>query len=1007
MRDRSNMPSIRNRVTVDDSRRSGPVQQAQQVSRPPSTGSGKEKGKDKTFMDRWVEPSLAAPKPSYQDHGAGPYGVLEHMQPLGEVPSAKVKARAKGDGSRKSVLGRSSAAPGADAQETPEGTPAPTAGTPQPMDLPVQQPVVIDDERDADYAPTANGKKKERATRTRAVKRKSESTSSATPAAQPPQTIVTPHKKEVTFEYDGEKLLKVVEAAKARAREVGKPDLADAVHAIYLQSLETFQLRVLLEAILTQRATPEQNAEFQQYVRAAKKKLKDAKLQSRHQPGKTVGDGTIEKTSAIAASPTPKLTLNPAPHRQTGTSSAIPSTERQEPTKPRISLKVKSPHKDPNRHRSHHGKVSVSPRKRERANSNASDSSLTDLTSNDGEDDMDVDQRETDGDVAGPSTRTHDTNVKDLAAERGSLAVPGTAAKRSSAEAELEQERDREMAAKKQRLSGSVKREFDFEESNVRPSLSATRLRGPKLKANTLAPPSLKLEPNASRTASVRGSRAPSMDVDSPLSALSSPATSRQSTPRVWQVKPKPKQRAKTKQSPEKKQQVASSGMSGVGGARRESPIGDDDNEELGSENQDYCSACGGSGYLLCCDGCDRSFHFGCVDPPLNPDAEELDEPWYCNICVAKRPVGPESPEKPTRGLFAPLFGSLKKRNPTNFNLPEDIRAYFEGVSSDKNGGFVESMNATKNTRSRPGYSDDQPDYYRLRDNKGNLVLCYACGKSSHINPFVAKRSIVSCDHCMQHWHLDCLDPPLANPPALNQNGKKVHDWMCPLHADQELRRVDTALLNRHHRRTVHLRKPRVPKVQETALSRGSVNNGIIDVAEDASDESDSEFYEEGDEAEGTIMKLPARGIMLDFIDKVKSTRVQQYHDDVFSFKRGRLAENNTAAVPSALKQANFARRPFNEKQLALQLTQFASENKDFDLGSDRVENLVGTLIAEAPSEVVTDMMSEETRQTKSASSAVPPSPPASEQTEISEEHRRELEMLRDLINRKLDGAKS
>lgn len=196
--------------------------------------------------------------------------------------------------------------------------------------------------------------------------------------------------------------------------------------------------------------------------------------------------------------------------------------------------------------------------------------------------------------------------------------------------------------------------------------------------------------------------------------------------------------------------------MSGVDGAGRESPIGDDENEEvrqragcalilifrfhttfslhkqhilmhlpqrtfsspnlqpmvpatykhdlthleqLGSENQDYCSSCGGSGYLLCCDGCDRAFHFACVDPPLNPDAEELDEPWYCNICVAKRPIGPESPEKPTRGLFSFLISDLKKRNPTNFVLPEGIKNYFEGVSSDKNGAFVESMNATKNTR--------------------------------------------------------------------------------------------------------------------------------------------------------------------------------------------------------------------------------------------------------------------------------------------------------------------
>lgn len=72
---------------------------------------------------------------------------------------------------------------------------------------------------------------------------------------------------------------------------------------------------------------------------------------------------------------------------------------------------------------------------------------------------------------------------------------------------------------------------------------------------------------------------------------------------------------------------------------------------------------------------------------------------------------------------------------------------------------------------------------------------------------------------------------------------------------------------------------------------------------------------------------------------------MQQYHDNVVSHKRARLADNAATAVPSALEQANFARRPFNEKQLALQLTQFASDNKDFDLGSDRVENLVGTLI--------------------------------------------------------------
>lgn len=115
------------------------------------------------------------------------------------------------------------------------------------------------------------------------------------------------------------------------------------------------------------------------------------------------------------------------------------------------------------------------------------------------------------------------------------------------------------------------------------------------------------------------------------------------------------------------------------------------------SENNDYCSACHGSGYLLCCDGCDRSFHFTCLDPPLNGNAKELDEPWYCFTCVANRPPMLESPEKaPTTSatrIFAPLLGSLKRRNPKNFELPQELREYFEGVATDKNGSFMEALN--------------------------------------------------------------------------------------------------------------------------------------------------------------------------------------------------------------------------------------------------------------------------------------------------------------------------
>lgn len=522
----------------------------------PSKSTAKTDTGTKTFMDRWVEPALAAPKASYEEHGAGPYGVLEHMQPLGEAPSTKVKQRARADGARKSVLGRSSAALDPDVQSTPEGSPAPAPPSPRAAETHPAQPIIIDDEKDDDYAPSK--KKKERSSRARTAKRKSEPASSATPAppsagstrkAKPPKEpkVYGASSHVPLFEYDGEKLKRVVEAAKARAISVNKPDLAAAVNEIYEQSLLDTRLRLLLEAILTQNATASQNNEFQDYVRAAKKKLKDAKNQSRQPPPtNTNGTGTQEKLLQVTHSPATKLTLQPAPMIAPETSRAIPSTEHLDPAKPKISLKVKSPSKDPSRRRSGNGKMSISPRKR--SGSVGSDSSLTSLTSNE---DGNVDLDEDTSAPAAASSRANGVQFKDHAAERGSLAVPGGAIKRSSAEAELEERNDREMAAKKQRMSQGVQRDFTYEESNIRPSLHAQqqKSRVQRVRDGALAPSSLKLEANGSRAASIRGSRAASLDMESPLSDLS-PAGSRATTPKFGRSAPRPAlKRAKTKQS--------------------------------------------------------------------------------------------------------------------------------------------------------------------------------------------------------------------------------------------------------------------------------------------------------------------------------------------------------------------------------------------------------------------------------------------------------------------------
>lgn len=68
------------------------------------------------------------------------------------------------------------------------------------------------------------------------------------------------------------------------------------------------------------------------------------------------------------------------------------------------------------------------------------------------------------------------------------------------------------------------------------------------------------------------------------------------------------------------------------------------------------------------------------------------------------------------------------------------------------------------------------------------------------------------------------------------------------------------------------MRRPKVARTTDTALRRGMMNSGIIEIAEDSSSEEDSDFEEEDDDdddASGIIYRLPAKGIKLDFIDKV------------------------------------------------------------------------------------------------------------------------------------------
>lgn len=53
-------------------------------------------------------------------------------------------------------------------------------------------------------------------------------------------------------------------------------------------------------------------------------------------------------------------------------------------------------------------------------------------------------------------------------------------------------------------------------------------------------------------------------------------------------------------------------------------------------ENDDTCAKCKNRGTLLCCDGCPRSYHRRCLNPPMKAK-EELKGDWFCPKCVEER----------------------------------------------------------------------------------------------------------------------------------------------------------------------------------------------------------------------------------------------------------------------------------------------------------------------------------------------------------------------------------
>ncbi|KAI0928212.1 hypothetical protein AcW1_005527 [Taiwanofungus camphoratus] len=284
--------------------------------------------------------------------------------------------------------------------------------------------------------------------------------------------------------------------------------------------------------------------------------------------------------------------------------------------------------------------------------------------------------------------------------------------------------------------------------------------------------------------------------------------------------------------------------------------------------NEDHCSSCRSVGSLVYCDGCPRAFHLLCLDPPMDAsDLPEGDARWFCPACTIQQKPPPKPPA--SLKLMAPLIEQLWASLPIEYQLPQDIRTHFKDVATGPRGTYVNSSEMRPPRLNRQGQLEDR-EPYRLKDRNGEPVLCFRCGTSAlppgvaasapaakrarrettDVNFIDSGRSIISCDYCHLHWHLDCVDPPLSFMPPW---GRK---WMCPNHADRVLqpkRRIPKA-----NATLVEITKPHQP------------NNGNIEIIQPETVVSaPPKIAVDEVLINGRRYRVPERIITLDFWNKV------------------------------------------------------------------------------------------------------------------------------------------
>ncbi|KAF9999258.1 hypothetical protein BGZ65_005353, partial [Modicella reniformis] len=209
---------------------------------------------------------------------------------------------------------------------------------------------------------------------------------------------------------------------------------------------------------------------------------------------------------------------------------------------------------------------------------------------------------------------------------------------------------------------------------------------------------------------------------------------------------------------------------------------------------------------------------------------------------------GTYPPKSNHRGIFKQLLDNMDFMTPRSFALPAELRTFFRGVDTNSDGEYVDTLDykpleRTSGSGTHSSLSFAVEDPLQIRDKHGDIRICFHCNMSAY-----GGRMMISCEHCPLHWHLDCLNPPLASRPP------STRKWMCPNH-------VDHVMPRRRKRRDV------VPVQVDDPLAP---NDGDIEIIEEAPLPTNISRVRSTliNDPTGAIFKIPEMSIKLGFLAK-------------------------------------------------------------------------------------------------------------------------------------------